>query len=154
MDMTISSPFKVDILYSTNDMITSSPFQVDTRYSIIGLNTAVGTPVSPKTIIRPMTPVSSVSFAGSVVSFMSPPKQDKSRKQRSPRKKKKEKKVHHIRFNNIQEQLDFSQVKYDKIVDKYMNTPCCRITEKKQDDVWAWGLFSEVVLPMLTFIDE
>lgn len=57
-------------------------------------------------------------------------------------------------YNNIQEQCDFAVMKYGEVLNKYMNTPCCNITSKMEEDVWAWGLFSETVLPMLTFIDE
>jgi len=59
-----------------------------------------------------------------------------------------------VKYNNIQEQSDFATAKYNEVLTKYLNTPCCNITSKMQDDVWAWGVFSETVLPMLAFIDE
>jgi hypothetical protein len=59
-----------------------------------------------------------------------------------------------VKYNNIQEQLEFATVKYNEVLDKYMSTPCNKITKKQSDDVWAWGIFSETVLPMLKFIDE
>jgi hypothetical protein len=76
------------------------------------------------------------------------------RKVRSPRSPKSHKKNVSVRYSNIQEQLDFAVIKYDEVVMKYMNTPCNRITSKMQEDVWAWGIFSETVLPMLKFVDE
>ena len=74
------------------------------------------------------------------------------RSPRSPRTPRSPQKV--VKYNNIQEQLDFAVGKYDEVLRKFMNTPCCNITQKLQEDVWAWGLFSETVLPMLKFIDE
>jgi hypothetical protein len=68
------------------------------------------------------------------------------RSQNSPRS--------HVKYNNIQEQLDFAEVKYQEVLNKYMNTPYGCITSKQQDDVWAWGIFSEVVLPMLKIVDD
>lgn len=59
-----------------------------------------------------------------------------------------------VKYNNIQEQLDFANMKYEQVLNKYMNTPCNHITYKQEEDVWAWGIFSEVVLPMLKIIDE
>jgi hypothetical protein len=59
-----------------------------------------------------------------------------------------------VKYNNIQEQLDFANRKYEEVLNKYMKTPCKYITEKQEEDVWAWGLFSEVVLPMLKIVDE
>lgn len=59
-----------------------------------------------------------------------------------------------VKYNNIQEQLDFASRKYEEVLNKYMRTPCRYITEKQEEDVWAWGIFSEVVLPMLKIIDE
>jgi len=128
--------------------MTSSPFKVDTPYSIIGLNAAKlpSTPPNPCAEIKDMVPETSASSFGTVISFGE--SKYNCKKPRNQRKKK------DVKFTNIQEQLDFSQAKYGKVVDKYMNTPCSCITKKMQDDVWSWGLFSEVVLPMLTFIDE
>lgn len=57
-------------------------------------------------------------------------------------------------YNNIQEQLDFATVRYEEVLNKYMRTPCKYITDKQEEDVWAWGIFSEVVLPMLKIIDD
>lgn len=68
------------------------------------------------------------------------------RKQNSPRTP--------VGYNNIQEQLDFANMRYEQVLNKYMNTPCTHITYKQQEDVWAWGIFSEVVLPMLKIVDE
>jgi len=59
-----------------------------------------------------------------------------------------------VKYNNIQEQLDFANSKYEEVLNKYMRTPCKYITEKQEEDVWAWGIFSEVVLPMLKIIDD
>lgn len=59
-----------------------------------------------------------------------------------------------VKYNNIQEQLEFANSKYEEVLNKYMRTPCRYITEKQEEDLWAWGLFSEVVLPMLKIIDE
>lgn len=130
------------------EIITSSPFKVDSPYSLIGLSATTqrpSTPPNPCAHESFMIPETSASSFGTVVSFGESKYYCK--KPRSPRKKD-------VKFTNIQEQLVFSQVKYGEIVDKYMNTPCCCITKKMQDDVWSWGLFSEVVLPMLTIIDE
>lgn len=66
---------------------------------------------------------------------------------RSPRKSP-------VKYNNIQEQLDFANYKYQEVLNKYMRTPCKYITEKQEEDVWAWGIFSEVVLPMLKIVDD
>lgn len=68
------------------------------------------------------------------------------RRQNSPRSP--------VKYNNVQEQLDFANVKYQEVLRKYMSTPCSSITSKQEEDVWAWGIFSEVVLPMLTIIDD
>ena len=68
------------------------------------------------------------------------------RRQNSPRSP--------VKYNNIQEQLDFANVRYQEVLNKYMNTPCTSITYKQEEDVWAWGIFSEVVLPMLKIIDD
>lgn len=68
------------------------------------------------------------------------------RRQNSPRSP--------VKYNNIQEQLDFAEVKYQQVLNTYMNTPCSCITSKQQEDVWAWGIFTEVVLPMLKIIDD
>ncbi len=73
------------------------------------------------------------------------------RKPKSPRSPKRN---IGVKYHTVQEQLDFASVKYDEVLSKYMNTPCCNITPKMEEDVWAWGIFSETVLPMLTFIDE
>lgn len=59
-----------------------------------------------------------------------------------------------VKYNNIQEQLDFANMRYAQVLNRYMNTPCNHITYKQEEDVWAWGIFSEVVLPMLKIIDE
>lgn len=72
------------------------------------------------------------------------------REQYSPRSPRKSP----VKYNNIQEQLDFANSKYDEVLNKYMRTPCRYITEKQEEDVWAWGIFSEVVLPMLKIIDD
>lgn len=72
------------------------------------------------------------------------------RRQYSPRSPRKSP----VKYNNIQEQLDFANMKYEEVLNKYMRTPCKYITEKQEEDVWAWGVFSEVVLPMLKIIDE
>lgn len=57
-------------------------------------------------------------------------------------------------FTNIQEQLEHATVKYEEVLKKYMRTPCNRITRQQEDDLWAWQLFAEVILPMFKFVDE
>jgi hypothetical protein len=56
--------------------------------------------------------------------------------------------------NSVHEQLEFAKLKYESVMRIYNSTPPHRISAKLQDDVWSWGLFSQTVLPMLTFIDE
>lgn len=72
------------------------------------------------------------------------------RSQNSPRSPRKTP----VKYNNIQEQIDFATGRYEELLKKFMKTPCNRITSKQEEDVWAWGLFSEVVLPMLKIVDE
>lgn len=59
-----------------------------------------------------------------------------------------------VKYNSIQEQCDFAALKYDKVLNNFMTTPCCNITSKMEEDIWAWGIFTETILPMLKFIDE
>lgn len=56
--------------------------------------------------------------------------------------------------NSVHEQLEYAKLKYESVLRIYNSTPQHRISAKLQDDVWSWGLFSQTVLPMLTFIDE
>lgn len=73
--------------------------------------------------------------------------------QDSPRTSRKSaKKV--VKYSNIQEQANFASKKYGEVLHQLMNTPFCNITPKLQEDVWAWGIFTDTVLPMLKFIDE
>ena len=56
--------------------------------------------------------------------------------------------------NSVHEQLEFAKLKYESVLRIYNSTPQHKISAKLQEDVWAWGTFSQQVLPMLTFIDE
>lgn len=55
---------------------------------------------------------------------------------------------------SIREQLLFAQQKYQEVLSEHLNSPKHLHSSKSDEDVWAWGLFSETVLPMLLFVDD
>lgn len=56
--------------------------------------------------------------------------------------------------NSVREQLAFAQQKYQEVLSEHINTPQHLHSKKQDEDVWAWGIFSETVLPMLLFVDD
>lgn len=56
--------------------------------------------------------------------------------------------------SSIHEQLMFAQRKYQEVLAQQNNTPKHLHSKKSEEDVWAWGMFSETVLPMLLFVDD
>jgi 3-phenylpropionate/cinnamic acid dioxygenase small subunit len=56
---------------------------------------------------------------------------------------------------SIAEQIEIANEKYNNAVSRYNWNALNRTTTPKMaEDVWAWELFSQTVLPGLTFLDE
>ena len=58
------------------------------------------------------------------------------------------------RILNIKNHLVYAEQKYKEVLHKVAIIPAHNITPKMEDDVWAWEIFSQTVLPMLSFLDD
>ena len=72
----------------------------------------------------------------------------------SPRSPKTVRKAKDDRILNVRNQLAYAQQRYKEVLHNVALTPSHKITPKIEEDVWAWGIFSETVLPMLSFLDD
>jgi hypothetical protein len=72
----------------------------------------------------------------------------------TPRGVKRIREAKNDRLASIQSQLVYAQKKYQEVLLKVSTVPTEMLTAKDEEEVWAWGMFSETVLPMLLFIDD
>lgn len=56
------------------------------------------------------------------------------------------------RLGSIRSQLVYAEEKYQSLLEDASNKK--HLSRKEKDDIWAWKMFSETVLPMLLFIDD
>lgn len=56
------------------------------------------------------------------------------------------------RLGSIRSQLVYAEDKYQRLLNEASKKK--RLSKKEKDDIWAWKMFSETVLPMLLFIDD
>lgn len=52
---------------------------------------------------------------------------------------------------SIADQIEYATQKYQETIFTYMND---KPTDRNCEEVWAWGTFSQQVLPCLRFLDE
>lgn len=57
-------------------------------------------------------------------------------------------------LSSVSQQLKYAESKMQQVQQQYALTPIKRRTEKLEEEVWAWTIFSQTVLPMLSFLDD
>jgi hypothetical protein len=67
---------------------------------------------------------------------------------------KRVKKVRPGHLSSVLEQQKYAERQLHKAQKQLASTPACRKTEKLKEEVWAWEIFSQTVLPMLSFLDD
>jgi hypothetical protein len=64
------------------------------------------------------------------------------------------KKVKPGHLSSVVQQQKYAERQLCKAQMKLATAPPSKRKEQLEDDVWAWGIFSQTVLPMLSFLDE
>jgi hypothetical protein len=57
-------------------------------------------------------------------------------------------------LSSITQQRRFAESKFISVQRQLANTPASKKREMLEDDMWAWGIFANTVLPMLSFLDD
>ena len=57
-------------------------------------------------------------------------------------------------LSSVYEQRKYAENKLQQMQQKLACTPLYKRTDMLEEEVWAWGIFSQTVLPMLSFLDE